>query len=512
MLGWFMITDIIYVKIGGFGVWRYRFEKLPTASPSWWKPQGVEEPVQLGELRPPRRQTCSSCKKSCDQVYLGGWMCTEYGCPAWWTFPDGTTPEESSLVPDPRWVKKKTNFLPVSPPFKTKPNPWIFEHNTGADAGLVWQATRGIVCPACGRCSIRVEWSHWTCQEPDCTKVYQLPKSIVEPRHLMDCFNPVDYGIFSHPSDKYPGCDLEETINGNWRNFHYTIPGIGRKDCWILHMASNRRIHEETGGPDDMFSDLQNIDIGLKRPAIGGDGVTNQFTKNFGMPYKFVAEVADESFDTAPKAVHDARARMNWATRQMLGEDKHESFNECLVLGYFEGNMIRYHDDGEKGLGPTIATLSLGDPARMTIRMKRKYYSSYEKNSAFVDREPIMGCEKYDERLAAWKELEKLGPQERKARLKPLAQELGLKGAATGGGPVILDMKVNHGDIVIMHGCKLQEIFEHQVKPLGKLRFAATCRSIDVNSLKPGGRPTYEVKGEAQRYDGLALPPPEMRE
>lgn len=308
---------------------------------------------------------------------------------------------------------------------------------------------------------------------------------------------------------KHPGCDLKDTITGNWRNFLYTIPGIDSNECWILHMASNRRVHEEEGGPNHMFSELQEKDIGLKRRSIGGDGVTNQFTKNFGMPYKFIAAVESESFDTAPQAVHDARARMNWAAREALGEDKHKDFNECMILGYFEDNMIKYHDDGEFGLGPTIATLSLGGSARMTIRMKKKHYQGVKEGN-FVERKPFPGCLKGEERLSALQELEKLALAERKERMKDLPKELKLGGNRN--AEVILDMKINHGDIVIMHGRLLHEIFEHQVKSLGKLRFACTARYIEEASLPSGERPDYEVKDEAVWYNGLALKPPEIRE
>ncbi|RDI84042.1 Nucleoporin [Venturia inaequalis] len=512
VLGWFMITDIWYEKVNGVGEYRYRFEKLPTATPSWWKPQGVDEPVQLGELGDSNRQSCSTCGKSCDQVYLIGWMCTNRECAAWWTLEDGTEPDEGSLQGDPRFAKKKTIFPQVSPPFMTKPNPWIFGRGHGYDAGIVWEATRGIVCPDCGRCGVREEWSRWTCQNSACGLTRQLPLSLVEPRQVLDYWHPVDEGVVSFRQDDAKNCGVEESIKGNWRVTTYRIPGT---DCSVVHMFANKTIHEESGGPNDMFKNLQQEDIGLKRRRIGGDGMTNNFTKNFGMPYKFIVGTASESFDTAPKAIHDARARMNWAARESFGEATHEPFNECLVLGYFEDNSIKYHDDGEKGLGPTIATLSLGGSAKMTLRMKQTHFKGCTQGSGFVDREPITGCENHGKRLAAWKTLEKLNldPKERKTRLKKMAQELGLKpGAATGGGPVVLEMKINYGDIVLMNGRVLQEVFEHQVKPLGKLRYAITGRSIEEGSLKVGDRPDYEVRDEAVRYDGYALRPPITRE
>lgn len=59
-----------------------------------------------------------------------------------------------------------------------------------------------------------------------------------------------------------------------------------------------------------------------------------------------------------------------------LGSLRERSSNLCTA---------QYHDDGEDTLGPTVATLSLGSPAVMTFRIKKKYsrpereYNSVEK-------------------------------------------------------------------------------------------------------------------------------------
>ena len=65
--------------------------------------------------------------------------------------------------------------------------------------------------------------------------------------------------------------------------------------------------------------------------------------------------------------------------------------------------MLQYHDDGEKELGPTVATLSLGGDATMMFRPKAK---------------------------------------------KPT--EL----------PAVLCITLRHGDIVVMHGTRIQKLYE----------------------------------------------------
>lgn len=68
----------------------------------------------------------------------------------------------------------------------------------------------------------------------------------------------------------------------------------------------------------------------------------------------------------------------------------------------------QFHDDGEKELGPTVATLSLGSPAIMNFRGKKK--------AGF-------GGEKKDR-------------------------------------PIMLSFRLQHGDTVIMHGTRIHQYYE----------------------------------------------------
>lgn len=74
--------------------------------------------------------------------------------------------------------------------------------------------------------------------------------------------------------------------------------------------------------------------------------------------------------------------------------------------------MGQYHDDGEKELGPTVATLSLGASAVMCVRPKAK---------------------------------SGLGPESKNAK---------------GTKRDVLRIVLHHGDIVIMHGRGIQKFYE----------------------------------------------------
>ena len=44
------------------------------------------------------------------------------------------------------------------------------------------------------------------------------------------------------------------------------------------------------------------------------------------------------------------------------------TFNELLTAAYMEKQSMGFHTDGERGLGPVVASLSMGSPAIMKFR------------------------------------------------------------------------------------------------------------------------------------------------
>ncbi|KAL8276751.1 hypothetical protein RQP46_010860 [Phenoliferia psychrophenolica] len=91
---------------------------------------------------------------------------------------------------------------------------------------------------------------------------------------------------------------------------------------------------------------------------------------------------------------------------------------------------MNFHDDGERGLGPVVATLSLGGDATLSFRKKDT------------------------------------GKLASKGSRRPSRK--------------LLTLKLRHGDITIMEGEAVQRLYEHGVEIDGKLRFAATCRKISL--------------------------------
>lgn len=80
--------------------------------------------------------------------------------------------------------------------------------------------------------------------------------------------------------------------------------------------------------------------------------------------------------------------------------------------------LFQYHDDGEKELGPTVGTLSLGSPSIMKFRPKRRA-------------ESFRGLPRHGE------------TESDRALFKS-----------------VLEVPLRHGDLVVMHGTAIHRLYE----------------------------------------------------
>lgn len=519
VLDYFKPTHIWHEKSGTSKILRYRFEKLNMQKESWWRPENEETVVDLGALEPPVEQTCGSCKERSPQIYLNGWMCLQPDCTAFWhiikdlslgSYRISHEPDEASLIYDPRFLKQKTAWPSDNTEYPLAFNaPDISTHAiAGEDTSQAFWS--GMVCPDCGKCNSRLSWTGWECSNPQCSFKKEPPHSLIPALALRDPFWPLTESYTMSRDIHSQLIPVSVSFAHGYRINRYAIPGL---DGFITHMIANKTVLEEPGGPDAMFEELQQTEIGLRRRAmpngqLKGESYCRHFTVNYGMPYKFIAATASHSFEGAARPITATRSRLNWAARHLLGPEHkdEEEFNEVLALGYFEAQKINYHDDGEFGLGPTIATLSLGAPGTMRIRMKARHYHGCSSANVYDASRPLPGCKSYEQRLALHPQLEALklsDPKAYRARLKQIPKELKLTSAGTAKD--VLRMQLGHGDVVIMHGAEVQKYYEHAVEHAGKLRFALTCRYIDPGSLGEGDKPAYQVGRDEGGYDGSKL-------
>jgi len=505
-LSWYKPTHIwsekVFNKRGqAHEVIKYRFEKLDTNDESWWCPPDTEA-VKVGELAPPIEESCRTCKTTHQQVYLEGWMCLNADCEEFWVLPDGTSPRDV-INYDPRFLKQKTSWPHEVAPYDLRPALPETAALMGED--VTYAMTRGMCCPECGKCTSRYLWRGWVCS--GCGFEHVPEHIIITALTIRDPWHPVSYG-YSQCHDWADRQYVKTTVGftHNYHIVHYKIEGVEGR---ISHLIANKTVNEEPKGPDDMFEALQTLDVGLERRRFttGKEDFMTAFSSNHGMPYKFVASVDSQPFDGAPWPLTETRSRLNWAARTVNGLREIEEFNELLTIGYFDGQNIKYHDDGEEGLGETVASLSLGHPADMSFRVKRKHLTGVSKAGTFIDKMPIPGTNQYEARKAAYEDLHtvsRLDVAGRKDRLRSLPKELDLKDVCK-DRKAWIRLRLSHGDMVVMHGRAIQEYLEHQVDPMGRLRFAMTARTILAHHLKPDELPAYEVGPDDGGYDGSRI-------
>lgn len=575
VLGFFKPTHIWTEKTRGPGsrivkTSRYRLERLDRSRPTWYAPSTVLT-AERAEMPLPSRR-CPACHKYSPQVYLIGWLCLNSDCDRLWKLANGKDAPYGELDYHPAFLLARTPWNTEKAPFDL--NPGIPDLGRTFGDALSFINTRGIVCPRCGRCNYRYLWRGWQCDAPGCEWRLDAPRQVVQAQNLgftawdMPCSG---YGLTKVTCK--PAASVQHGYHNGHKALRLTFEGL--QGCVMLLKAS-QRTNAEPGGPDDMFRELQVGNIGLERRMMRGshkeghsqdhrglhsqacgDAAAEQgqekadaddedeikgeagirmtaFGMNYGMPYKFIANGDSKSFDEAPEPIRAARSRLNYMQRAFLNEpESYREFNELLAFGYMECGKIKYHDDGEAGLGPTIGTLSLGASATMTLRVKSKYFSQTSNIGVFTDEKPLPlpllessgyssgymkkvkdvskqanakpSKDTYEGRLAAWQELQQLKATNRAAyneRAKAVTKELELKRKQAED---LVTLHLGHGDVMFMHGEDIQKYLEHQVIPHGSLRFALTCRNVLPGHLKPEQLPSYEVKPDDYGYDGSAI-------
>ncbi|OCH87040.1 hypothetical protein OBBRIDRAFT_837689 [Obba rivulosa] len=377
------------------------------------------------------KQRCRHCGRVWPLVYRQGWMCLKPTCSAFWILDQCPVPDElgyddSFLLLVPCDHDKLEDLRPPLPVKK------VLKGVTTAR-----KFCKGWHCTKCGRLSSRYKWQYWECA--NCKAIYSVEEGrirgylelYVRPGKIWQQWINPDSGIqyLTPKSYEYPG--------GKNHYLQYILPcGRGR----IIVVPGKNVIN---GPADKILKDYQRqANSGelqfrrwpLRQHKCRGVLLTNYFSQNTGEPYQYVGGTANTvSWDAASSAVHDARALIQQRMCQ-IGMADRARFNEILSAAYMEKQKMAFHSDSEKGLGPVVASLSLGSPAYMHFRLLAKHDTLTGK----------------------------------------------------GANRIALTLYLRHGDVLVMDGAGVQEYYEHTVLPLN-FRIAATARWIE-----PGhGRSSY---------------------
>ncbi|KAG9228506.1 hypothetical protein BJ875DRAFT_477330 [Amylocarpus encephaloides] len=466
VLDWFHVTNVWCELVGKskLKVWMARLEKIDLHNQSWWAPVGscAPSPPQFGARC--TEAACIACREMSKEIYNAGWACLDQACGEFFKFP--TDLDNSTLDYNAEFLAERTPYPgrnpgPLTPPLLTEED----VKRMGV-TGVEREFKGGIVCQDCGCCIRRREWHRWSCENANCSFTYRLTQETVSPQDAIagGMGEEVPAQRPFHHSTIHA---VEPKVFGKYDVYEYHIPGErGEIIGFVRHFKSSGLINQQPDGPNDLFKQMQTGELDLRRnPArqagAPGEILTSHWAANWGAPYKYGVAQMSKGFNQSPPVILKALHRLTWASKHALEDDGHAQsalnaqaafvpFNELLTLGYFEDSDIGFHDDGEKELGPTVATLSLGCSATMAFRPKAK------------------------------------------SSIQNIRRTRNAKGTKA----PVLKILLEHGDILIMHGREIQKHYEHAVKPHGKLRFAMTSRYVKPELMAPDQRAYAALAGQ----------------
>ncbi|CDO69225.1 hypothetical protein BN946_scf185042.g127 [Trametes cinnabarina] len=360
--------------------WKFAFEWCEKQPAPWWlstESQAVSAAVHVTNRVSPTTYTCPSCSKPSPAVYENTWMCLQPACAAFWVQQAGAMPPEdleyhsSFLNSSMQCDHERLEDLEPQPPATEAPDGVITSR----------RFCKGWHCKSCGRLSCRYKWEHWECQ--GCGATLQVSGINRSPKEF---WSQTSGATFYHHkvADDAGQCAMLGDM----------IMVLTDDEC-CLQLAMSLVIttsirYPKTGNPcvngkaDHIFQSYQDEARSgelrfrrwpLRSHQCRGTLLTNYFSQNTGEPYQYVGGTANTvPFDDAPSAVVHARKLIQDRMVNVMQAEKEQCvFNEVLSAAYMEKQKMAFHSDAERGLGPRVASLSLGSAAYMHFRLLKKY-------------------------------------------------------------------------------------------------------------------------------------------
>ncbi|KAI0949242.1 hypothetical protein AcW1_008912 [Taiwanofungus camphoratus] len=365
---------------------------------------------------------CPKCNTMSPIVYAQGWMCLQPRCVAFWKTKNSVQYQDLEYAASFLCMlgcnhDKLEDLRPPLPVTKVL---------DGITTSRVF--CKGWHCVQCGRLSSRYKWEHWECQ--NCGTTHKVTGRRREPKEFWRQKGPdaflnhciaVDSGIIVSSAQLY------NYGKGYGAYYSYILPqNRGR----IFLITGNPLANSEA---NTIFEEYQEQAANgkllfrrwpLRSHKCRGTLLTNYFSQNSGEPYQYVGGTDNTvPWESAPTAVRHALALIERRMKNALGMPS--PFNEVLSASYMEKQKMAFHSDSERGLGPVVASLSLGSSAYMHFRLHTQYSNE----------------------------------------------------SGRGSSRNALTLFLRHGDVLVMAGDGVQKYYEHTVVPLN-FRIAATARFI----------------------------------
>lgn len=410
--------------------WKFLFRWIEAQGSPWWL-KGHDNKCILTNM-PILGLICQHCGKHSVSIFGYGWVCTQSGCRAFFQLLDKTNVvtegyNSAFLAPreDPPTVKNLKLEIRPKPPIQ----PVIHDNAEEPQIATSRHFWKGFWCEKCGKLSCREFWTYWKCS--NCNHTLAIKAVIQTPpqnRNVkVERFISKEAGITEKISRLGSGSKHYECIT-------FTLP-FNRGRIHLIK-ASGQSLQLADGIFRQYQLDASNDEsffrrYSMKTHKLKGRMLSHYFSQNSGEPYEYVGGTNNTVELNKYKSVTEALEYIR--SRATLALDYNPEFNEVLSAGYMAEQKMDFHSDGEKDLGPIVASLSLGSPAIMKFRPVPSKWMSDD-------------------------------GQLKEGRKTP---------------PVVIELTLRHGDALVMEGAEIQEYYQHAVHPCG-FRIAATARRVDI--------------------------------
>ena len=180
-------------------------------------------------------------------------------------------------------------------------------------------------------------------------------------------------------------------------------------------------------------------------------------------------------FDDAPAVIRDVKDEMVSAISEIVGETP--VFNELLAIENYPNMSMGWHQDGENGVGPVVASTSYGGKATMSFAMD-SFHMVGKSRKVYLYDTILPGCLEEEKKRALMKKREDGVYDEEKYReeFRKLVDTIEAPSKKT----AILKIPLpGTGAIMIQRGATLNQRFEHRVDNEGIARMVLTGRFIE---------------------------------
>ncbi|KAK8062438.1 hypothetical protein PG997_014535 [Apiospora hydei] len=182
--------------------------------------------------------------------------------------------------------------------------------------------------------------------------------------------------------------------------------------------------------------------------------------------------------DDAPEVLRTVKGILIETVSQVLGRTP--QFNEMLCIGNYPNMSMGWHQDGERGVGPVVSSMSFGGEAVMKFCMHKKYLVGRGgKGGGYAYDTILPGCLEEEAKRALMAKLVSGEYNEKQYREQFKALMNSIKVPSNTKKPILEFPLPGTGALMIQFGPSLNKRYEHMVENKGIARLVLTCRTLE---------------------------------